>query len=576
MLAGHRATQEPQRTRSQPGKHQEGQRKTAHGDQAQGPAAADHEQRQRKTCQAHEQHQRRVGLQAAQVTPDDAQRRHPGQLQDRRQAEGHQQRQAHADAHEGRPGGGIWQWGVDQASQQLHKAQMHAVADQHPQNAGNQACAQKFEAITQCERALALAQHAQQGAGVELAFGKAARGQGHSHRTQQGRQQGYQIQELRGAVQGLAHFGTARVQRLDLHTAHMAGFDLVFGRLHKTIGRRSGHGHAPGHAAGRLHQTGRGQVGRVDHHAGRKVHETCATVGLAHDGGADAQLAIAQAQHLAGLQVQGFEQGGVHPDLAGRRNRGCLVRPHMAHFQTSTQGVSGLHCLERDEATGPALLCHGPRHGREADIGVGVQAALCGLLGQGCGRALVTDHHGITAQELTGIAPQAVLQAVGQKAHRRERRDRQGHRQHQEPQFARPQVAPQLASAQSESVHPSLCVHGLTIPQITITARPNGIDKACNHPVQLGLLHKAAAAKAVGTELYSAIQLTWASSACQTMRSGALKHKKRLLVARPMAHRPRRLATSRPICVMPLRETTTGMPIWADLMTISLVRRPVV
>ena len=43
-----------------------------------------------------------------------------------------------------------------------------------------------------------------------------------------------------------------------------------------------------------------------------------------------------------------------------------------------------------------------------------------------------------------------------------------------------------------------------------------------------------------------------------------------------MAHRPTRWATSRPIWVMPLRDTTTGTPIWADLMTISLVRRPVV
>ena len=49
-----------------------------------------------------------------------------------------------------------------------------------------------------------------------------------------------------------------------------------------------------------------------------------------------------------------------------------------------------------------------------------------------------------------------------------------------------------------------------------------------------------------------------------------------LLVARPIAHRPRRCAISWPICVMPLRETTIGTPICADLITISLVRRPVV
>jgi hypothetical protein len=41
-------------------------------------------------------------------------------------------------------------------------------------------------------------------------------------------------------------------------------------------------------------------------------------------------------------------------------------------------------------------------------------------------------------------------------------------------------------------------------------------------------------------------------------------------------HRPMRCATSWPIWVMPLRETTMGTPICADLMTISLVSRPVV
>jgi hypothetical protein len=37
-----------------------------------------------------------------------------------------------------------------------------------------------------------------------------------------------------------------------------------------------------------------------------------------------------------------------------------------------------------------------------------------------------------------------------------------------------------------------------------------------------------------------------------------------------------RLASSWPICVTPLRETTIGTPIWAAFITISLVSRPVV
>jgi hypothetical protein len=48
------------------------------------------------------------------------------------------------------------------------------------------------------------------------------------------------------------------------------------------------------------------------------------------------------------------------------------------------------------------------------------------------------------------------------------------------------------------------------------------------------------------------------------------------LVARPNSARPSRSASSSPICVMPLRETTIGTPICADFITISLVSRPVV
>jgi hypothetical protein len=49
-----------------------------------------------------------------------------------------------------------------------------------------------------------------------------------------------------------------------------------------------------------------------------------------------------------------------------------------------------------------------------------------------------------------------------------------------------------------------------------------------------------------------------------------------LPVARPTVHRPSFCAISCPICVMPLREMTMATPICADLITISLVRRPVV
>jgi ATP-dependent helicase HrpA len=113
------------------------------------------------------------------------------------------------------------------------------------------------------------------------------------------------------------------------------------------------------------------------------------------------------------------------------------------------------------------------------------------------------------------------------------------------------------------------------LAQLKVAASP----QADGHPIKSGVTNVHASRPYLSyprMRVSMAGEGSQASSGCQTKRSGALKHRKRLLVARPMAHRPRRLATSRPIWVMPLRETTTGTPICADLMTISLVKRPVV
>jgi len=99
-------------------------------------------------------------------------------------------------------------------------------------------------------------------------------------------------------------------------------------------------------------------------------------------------------------------------------------------------------------------------------MGVGHQTAPNGLLHQDLGRGTVTDHHRIAAQQLSGIAPQPRLHAVGQKTHRGQRGHRQRHRKHQQAQLARAQIAPQLPAAQAQALHPSWCVHALTLPQM--------------------------------------------------------------------------------------------------------------
>ena len=378
LFVGHGALQKPQGRRGQAGKNQQRHRKTAHGDQPQGEVAADHEQRQGKAQQAHDQHQPRAHLQAAQVAANHTQRRYLGQLQDWRQAKGHQQRQAHAQTHQHRLPGGGRQLPVHQAHQRQHKPHVHGVARRHAQGTGQQACPQKFQAIAQSQCALALPQHPQQGTGVQLPLGKTARGQGHRHRAQQSGQQGHQVQKLRGAVQGLAHFGPAAVQRLDLHTPHIRLVRLGFGPLHKAFGRGqiARHRHAPSDAAGRLHQAGGRQVAGVDHGARREVHEACAPVGLALDQGGDAQTALAQGQHLPGLQAQVFQQGRIDPNFAHRGNGRATG---VGGQQATAQGVTGRHRFQGHQSAGAALLGQGAGHGREHHMGVGLQAHALGL-----------------------------------------------------------------------------------------------------------------------------------------------------------------------------------------------------
>jgi hypothetical protein len=63
-------------------------------------------------------------------------------------------------------------------------------------------------------------------------------------------------------------------------------------------------------------------------------------------------------------------------------------------------------------------------------------------------RRLVAADHGVAAQQLAGVALQAVAQAVGKEAHRGERGHGQHHGHGQQAQFAGAQVAQGLAPGQ--------------------------------------------------------------------------------------------------------------------------------
>jgi hypothetical protein len=103
---------------------------------------------------------------------------------------------------------------------------------------------------------------------------------------------------------------------------------------------------------------------------------------------------------------------------------------------------------------------------------------------------LIAHHHRITAQQLTRIAPQARLHAIGQKPHGGQRRHGQSHREHEQAQITCTQVSPQISATQSQAVHPSLLVHAVTLPhnQFTATGKANAERHWTIRPAKLMLM----------------------------------------------------------------------------------------
>ena len=310
---------------------------------------------------------------------------------------------------------------------------------------------------------------------------KTARRQGHRHRTEQRCQQGDQVQKLLGPLQGLPQLRPTALQRLDPHAAHGTIFDLALRPGHEGVDASvlPRHGLAVGQPAGRLHQAGGGQVGAVNHHARRKIHEASTTVGLIHDQPCHPQAGVPQQQLIAQRQAQGFEQWGLHPGLAGRRDVARQITCTLGlcgHPQPAAQRVAGRHHLQGHQLAGAAPGLGGPRHGRKTQGLHHLQPQSAGFSLKGRRRRVVTDDHRVTTEQLPRIALHAALQAVSKKPHRRQRRHCQRHRQHQQAQLARAQVAPQSAAAQL----PKRNVHGarlaLKAKPIHPTGRHQGID----------------------------------------------------------------------------------------------------
>ncbi len=453
----HPTAQQRNRRRAEQAKQDDGHRKTTDRNAAELGIATDQQQQGRKTQHPQQQHRGRRRAQGTQVTPQHAQRWHLGQLQHRWQAKGQQQGHAHAHTHHQGPAAGSGQGHGQQARHQPDKQVVHRIAQRDAQQAGRQADNDELDHIGAGNGALAQAQHPQECRAVEVGTGKGARRQRHGHGRQQRGQQGHQVQEFLRPLQGLLHLGPAALQRLDAHAMRMRLGHFGLGPLQKLrcCCGLTGHRKAVQQTAGGLYQTGRSQVAPVQHHARRKAQKSRPPVRLDRQHPANREALVSKPQHRTGLERQRLQQARVHPDFARRRKvaGGAIgLAGSRCGAQAAAQRVAGLHRLEANEAGFTAIGIVRAGHRRKGHRRDALQPQRLGLVAESRWCAVVADHHDIAAQQLAGIALQPCLQAVGEKAHGRQRRHGQRHRHQQQAQLTGAPVAQQLAPAQRKKV----------------------------------------------------------------------------------------------------------------------------
>jgi len=362
---------------------------------------------------------------------------------------------------------------MNELGQQPHEAVVHRVTQRHTQQPGQGTHQHERQGVGPGHGALRQAEHPEHGAIVQMAGGVHAGGNRHRHRTQQGRQQGHQVEKFLGPAEGLLHLGPAGFKRFELGAAYARAHELGLGppgvALHHSV--VTSHHQPVAQPAGGLHEPGGREVVAVDHHPRGKAHETRAPVGLDDDDTVDAESTITQPERIAHRQVQRHQQRLVNPRAARGRHTGSgpFGGPGCGgHTQLPAQRVPVGHGLECHQPGGTAMGIVGAAHGGETHVLRQLQAQCTGLLGKGRWGGLVAAQHRVTTDELARVTGQATLQPVGKEPHGAERRHRQRDGQHQHPQLTGAPVAHERAPTH----RPETCRHSSHAERLAQTLIP--------------------------------------------------------------------------------------------------------
>ncbi|MNJ48324.1 hypothetical protein D3C77_435140 [compost metagenome] len=201
--------------------------------------------------------------------------------------------------------------------QQLEQAQLGQPAKQGAAQGRKAAEDCQLQAEQAQRLAARQAQAAQQGTGIETAGSKAAGRQGHGHAREQYGDQAGHVQVTLGLAQGAADLLVAIARILQALVGRQRLGDAV-PVVGQGLGLAAPQVAVADPAAG-LHHAGGVEVGQVDQYPRRQAVEVAGAVRFVGQYPAHAQGFHADVDAVADFQVQGCQQAGLDPGLAGCR-----------------------------------------------------------------------------------------------------------------------------------------------------------------------------------------------------------------------------------------------------------------
>ena len=364
-------------------------------------------------------------IRRAQVTSQDAQRRHVGQRDQRRQRESKQQHHADRECGDDRRPSRPRKLRLEQRLQQPCEHLLTAKRDDAAGDAGRDSEPQELQRVEREHPALRRAKAAHHTGRVELSMQITARRERDGDRGEKHRDERRKTEEFLRAFERRAHFGTQvangfqTLSRGELRHQPRAIF----------VSARSGQQQAITGAIARLEQIGRRQVLHRHQQFRRQREEAAGDLGLLLHHRTDGEISITELHLRADAETQSRSEPLVDPDRSGLRKvvrhpTECVVR--VFENDLAAQRVAGLGRFHfgKHRTCSHRIGLHGRRvrasiglnHAVEADAFDHFQAATTGFFGVARRQRAIGGKQQVGAEQNVGLRAECAFDAVREEA----------------------------------------------------------------------------------------------------------------------------------------------------------------